>query len=463
MKHVSLVSRSVNGKAGWRLIGEGGVPVSAFDAFNDSLAKGHPTNTRKAYCFAVARFIDYLIEGEKASEGGMDRARIRDLVEAYPEWLTLGAFSGHETAKELAAKIASPALARRSADLALAAVKRFLELSERLRAEQAERGLDPSSVDAIPLWEEMGEARSLPTGQRLAMAKKSMLAGVLAGGPKLTRSWALSVAPASVDLFDQEAAFPFDRALGLIKGFSSYRDQALYALCAASGCRSHEAIQLLWEDIDLKGRTVKLIDPASRITHPSYLALGAEERDKLSWKGRTSSSTLLIQPFKDIFFERLEAYRSQERVEGKRHDFVFQYATKKEKDRPFFLSQPAGRGQAFSAARSKLSLPKGKAYGVHSLRHMYGTYLVNYFPNSSGGHGLPMEIVQKLMGHRSISITQKYAKHDAQLIGADIGAAFESAANPDGKSALEIKRDILAASLASVERLIEQDQTKRLR
>lgn len=209
MKHVTLISRSVNGKAGWRLIGEGGVPVSAFDAFNDSLAKGHPTNTRKAYCFAVARFIDYLIEGEKASEGGVDRARIRDLVEAYPEWLTLGALSGHETAKELGAKIASPALARRSADLALAAVKRFMELSERLRAEQAERGLDPSSVDAIPLWEEMGEALPLPTGQRLAMAKKSMLAGVLAGGPKLTRSWTLSVAPASVDLFDQEAAFPF--------------------------------------------------------------------------------------------------------------------------------------------------------------------------------------------------------------------------------------------------------------
>lgn len=458
MKHVSLLATTIQGQEGWCLVGPEGHPIQAFEAFNMMLLKRHPANTRKAYAHAVARFIDYLLAAEKS---GMvfDRPTIRGLVEAFPDWLMLGGSSGNSIAQAMNKLIASPMLARSSADQAIAAVKRFLELSERLRQEQVESGIEPNSVDAIPLWEEMDKPRQLSQGEAGALHAKSMLAGVLSGGPKLIKDWALPIAKAPQNLFEQDVAFPFERAVDLIAQFKTHRDKALYAFLAASGCRMHEALQLLIEDVNPKLLSVKLIDPGSRPNHPSYLALTPVERDQLAWKGRTSSATLLLQPFKDLFFLHLIEYLKSEKGSSSHHEFIFRCEKGARAGSPFFLGQPAGRNEAFNRACAKLSL--GKTYSPHALRHMYGTYLVNYFPNSSGGHGLPTEIVQKLMGHRSIANTQKYAKHDAQLLGADIAAAFTAAANPNGQTALEAKRAILVANLEQVERLI-QEGGKRL-
>lgn len=462
MKNVTLIRSVRSGKISWRLLGEGGLPNGAFECFASYLERKHAQNTRKAYSEAVARFFDYLLEGErrlKERKETFSRSAIRDLIEAYPDWLILGKASGNALVRDMHERLPSPELATPSAQSAMAAVKAFLALSERVRQELkeiADSGESDLFIDAAPLWEEIGESRPIKKTESLALKNMTMLGGVLSGGPKLISAWELPAGKLASPDYDQEKAFPFDKAVELVGAFGSWRDKALYAFCAASGCRVHEALQLLWEDIALNKREVRLINPFSRMENASYKALDPSDRDKLAWKGRSSSGTLLLHPFKDIFFACLGRYLQEEYVAHGRHAFVFQYSTKEEYGRPFFLARESGRAQTFAAAREKI-IP-GAAYGVHSLRHMYGTYLVNYFPNSRGTYGLPLEWVQKLMGHKTIAATQKYARPDAKLIAAEMQAAFAITAEGGAKSIAQIRRDILAANLAAAEDALAKEK-----
>ena len=53
-----------------------------------------------------------------------------------------------------------------------------------------------------------------------------------------------------------------------------------------------------------------------------------------------------------------------------------------------------------------------RAWTLHSLRHLYGTYMLNDYPIApeQGRFGLPLTDVQMLMGHKSIRSTEKYAR-----------------------------------------------------
>lgn len=220
-----------------------------------------------------------------------------------------------DMAKALAARYPSPMVKGATADLAMAGVKKFLKLSERIRRELEELeavGLASGLVDKNELIPGLGEQRELTRFERQALLTKSMMAGVLSGGPRLIEACVFPTVVATSPYFDVDRAFPFDRVPALIEAFKTHRDKAMYALMAATGCRGHEAFQLLLDDIDIAKRTVKLVDPLSRLEHPSYLALPAAQREKLAWKGRETQETLLIQPFADMFFYHLEAYLRHE-------------------------------------------------------------------------------------------------------------------------------------------------------
>ena len=130
--------------------------------------------------------------------------------------------------------------------------------------------------------------------------------------------------------------------------------------------------------------------------------------------------TLLIEPFASKFFESLKGYLDHERIAHGRHDFVFQYITGEQRGMPYFMSAASTRLEPFHkiCTRIGVDLPRGTA--AHSLRHMYGTYLLNYFPRASGDYGLPAPMVQQLMGHASLKSTLKYARYDQDLLKLEI-------------------------------------------
>lgn len=449
MKNVSLIEITTNKLKSWKLLNNSGQPLEVFTIFSNLLIKKYAANTRLSYCRNVALFIDYLEEANLTfKDKEFTKLFLVDVIESFPDWILYGNNSGNDISLEIQKTYSSPNYSKPTINLIMSSVRLFLNISERIRVEQEQNG---EFVDS-KLFPEIN-TRELPSGNVMAsILRKSMLAGVISDGPKLIKACILPLAK-SQSYFSLERAFPFDKTIPLIEEFPNFRDKALYMLCAASGCRIHEALQILIEDIDIKNRTVRLIDPNSRITHSTYKGLTPEERLRLSWKGRSTDKVLLIQPFGDLFFEYLEKYIKEEYIIHNKHSFVFQYVRGQQKGKPFFLSSASTRNEAFDKAASKIGVLEELNQGVHSLRHMYGTYLVNYFPKMDGSFGLPLAIVQKIMGHSTISSTQKYARHDSDLLAIELEYANNLIHTGETSiSLLEMKKKVLKNQLIELER-----------
>lgn len=465
LKNVTLIDVEVDGKKSFGLLGPDGRRIAAFDAFAKSQS-GRPINTRSAYCRNLAKFFDYLFEAAAKladARATLTREELVEVLEAYREYLVFGGMSGNELASKVNSTLPSPMVSKASCDSMHAPIRRFLKLSETLRKQLEElvrHRLVEATVDPFPLLPS-STARQLQAHQAAAMVAASMFAGIVSGGPKLIDEASLpSVGGAAP--YDSKRAFPFDAVAALINAMPSWRDKALYSFCAASGCRISEALQLLWPDISMQQATVKLVDPAHRANDASYLYLTPKERDKLVWKGRTSQATLLIEPFASMFFEALENYLKNEYFPHGLHQFVFQHRRSGMEGRPYFLSAASSRNGIFGSAVATVRpiTQLNEDFGAHSLRHMYGTYLLNYFPRSDGSYGLPIGLVKQLMGHANIKSTERYARHDVELFQAELAYAnfmlFGSGAT---KTLNQMRREVLQAKLAIVERAIAQEAT----
>lgn len=465
MKHVTLLPEDQRGEPGFVLLGPSG-RMAPFDAFFRSLRKA-PFNTKHTYALGMARFFDYFIEAAVVFAGDantdlLTREQVVEVLEAYDEYLVYGAQSGNEIAKAVAAKNPSPMVSQETSELLHAPLRKFLKLSEGARQQMAQlaaAGLSAQPVSEEPLIEKHKVA--LTHFQKSAMQSSSMLASVIADGPRLLEVALLrtSAGRASQDETDEEQAFPFDLVQQLIGQMPSHRDKAIYSLCAACGCRPAEALQILWEDIDLKRRTIRLVSPRRRANHPSYLSLSTQERKKyLTWKARNTQQTLLIEPFATILFDELEAYRRQEWKWSVGHDFVFQHVAPRYLGRPFVLSSRSTRSEAFAGALARARVATADArldrvYSPYSLRHTYAFYLLNYFPRKDGTYGLPLAFVKQLMGHKLIKSTMVYARIDRDLAEEDIAVAnAHMFGERSAKDITAVKREILLARLAALER-----------
>ncbi len=192
----------------------------------------------------------------------------------------------------------------------------------------------------------LGNRRELNRFEVRAMQVNSMLAGVISGGPKLIECVVMRGGVGELP-YEQNRAFPYDKVIDLIRAMPTYRDKALYSLLAASGSRTHETLQLLWEDIDIREGSVRLVDPKRRTNHRSYRALSSEERAQMAWKGRSTQLTLLIEPFASEFFRSLEAYMKHEYIAHGEHEFIFQYLNGEKRGKPYFLSAASTRLELF--------------------------------------------------------------------------------------------------------------------
>lgn len=466
MKNVSLIETQKDGKRSWRLLDPAGQPIASFDAFAISLLKKHSVNTRISYCRHLAEFFDFLYEAadslSKKGAAGFDRDILAKVIEAYDDYLVLGKDADSAIAQSVNETMPSPCVSNQSSAIKHAPVRKFLRLSERVRRQMFElttAGVKSFDATGLPLFPRVGEHKAISGYQRAAMVGNSLLASVISRGPKLLEEDILPNSTPDIT-YDHSRAFPFDKVATLINNLTTYRDKALYSFCAASGCRISEALQLLWEDIDTKFQTVRLIDPKSRPHSASYKVLAPLERERLVWKGRATTTTLLIEPFASMFFDSLAAYLKSEYVPHGKHQFVFQYSTGGQRGVPYFLCAASSRNGVLKRA-IKLSGVKG-VEGPHSLRHMYGTYLLNYFPRPDRTYGLPMGIVQKLMGHKTQRATEKYARHDWDLIETELRYAnlivFE---HGEAKSLIQLKREALLAKLEAVERELSGTSKKQ--
>jgi len=177
------------------------------------------------------------------------------------------------------------------------------------------------------------------------------------------------------------------------------RDRALLELLYATGLRVAEAVSLDWRDLDLKGRTLRVVGK------------GDKER---------------MVPFGKPALAALRAWR--ERWEGVRK-------VGDGDDDPVFLNARGGRLTDRSARRvvDRWVEATALARGVHphTLRHTFATHLLEA--------GADLRAIQELLGHASLATTQRYTHVDIERLlavyrDAHPRARAESSARGAGKS-----------------------------
>ncbi|HLN80924.1 MAG TPA: tyrosine recombinase XerC [Thermoanaerobaculia bacterium] len=155
------------------------------------------------------------------------------------------------------------------------------------------------------------------------------------------------------------------------------RDRALFELLYATGLRVSEAAGLDLEDVDFASRLLRVIGK------------GNKER---------------IAPFGETAGDSLAAYLPERARRRKGNP-----AAELEEGEPLFVNARGGRLTTRSMAR--LLKHRLRAAGLpaeispHALRHSFATHLLEA--------GADLRAIQELLGHASLSTTQKYTHLDA--------------------------------------------------
>ncbi len=183
---------------------------------------------------------------------------------------------------------------------------------------------------------------------------------------------------------------------------------------------------MLLGDIDFKKQIVYVRDPLGRRYKPSD-----EDAKHLRFKGRETGVTYIFQPIRHEFFHAMRNYLNEEFIprdgEGD-HQPLFQCIEPGMRGLPLRDVSDTALNASFKRALIKANTPlaaNGKAWWLHSLRHMYGVYMLNDYPVNidAGIYGLQLVEVQMLMGHASISSTAKYARAKYRRLASKLEAS----------------------------------------
>jgi integrase len=459
LKNVSLLCIPRNGRDTYKLLCDEG-EIESYSTFIASLRRNYQkSNTFRTYARAIALFYDFLLEAtyHVTSNGGvgeLTKYQLIEIIDSWKDYLVAGVHSGNALASAVAHTLPRAPVKAQTSNIYHNALRLFLRVSEQIRKEHIELqrvGLKVGVFDTQVLHTELTLLLKLSHFQRVRMLQGSMIPGVLPPSAAVRATGILPAIDHSPDEFDHSKVFPLDLFGKFVDNLRTFRDKSLYCFYAASGCRGSEALQLLWEDIDIKRQKVLLVDPYSRINHKSYLSLSQRDLDKLSWKGRATQDTFLIEPFASMFWKHLKAYLETEYLPHGRHSFIFQVLEPSKRGTPYFTSAPSSRQEIFLRAKKATGLP-ASVDGAHCLRHAYGTYLLNYIPLANGTFGMPLEAVKSLLGHNSLKSTKKYAKNDKDLVSAHLEYANHQMLQA-GESNISLNKIKIDALLAQAKAL----------
>lgn len=401
------------------------------------LAREYSYRTVKAYCYAVKKFLTYIFALVEL-EGSISSQRLQEALHAYESYLVFGSRSDNDIAKKVALLVGSPGLAGASVISHLAGVNKFIDASEQLNCAldelESKGAITSRHLTGFSLETSVGTA--VTSTVRAALKRNTWLGACIAGGANRIKRAGLRPASKQPEIayMDEyggdEKTFPIDKCVELIESTNSLRDKVLWSLLSASGCRISEALTMLKEDIDLAPRAldkkrIYVVDPSTRrdklIEYISETTI-----NQLPCKGRDKSQTFLIEPFASLFWKYLVEYLKDEKNKdrlrggGCHHGFLIRNLLTGE---PMCLSYQA----LLERFQKKAFEVTGSTYGFHSLRHMYGYYLVNHCPNpnenSRRSFGLDLHMVKQYMGHRDINTTRKYAREDVQMLHATVAAS----------------------------------------
>ena len=398
--------------------------------------------TQKRYAEATSRFIDYLFEAEVFS-GCLTVTRLNEVVDAYPSFLRDGSDAtirkqarikdevptDTDWKTKVAQNLQWKPVQQSTVKSALAAVNKFLSLSEDLARESKER---LSALGLSPEIEPQGVIAALRgntsfTPYEIASLKQRSMLGALvkfSSHPAQRKRRLQAGREKRKSLEDRD--FPLNYLMCVVRAANSWRDKSLWLLLGGSGIRMSEARNILLEDIDFERQVVYIRDPLGRHYRPT-----ANNVKHLRFKGRETAVTYIFQPIRQEFFQAIRNYLNEEFVprdgEGDRQP-LFQSVEPTMRGVPLSEVSDTSLNASFKRALLKGNVPlapNGRAWWLHSLRHMYGVYMLNDYPLNIEGaiFGLQLVEVQMLMGHANISSTAKYARTKYRRLASKLEAS----------------------------------------
>jgi integrase/recombinase XerC len=192
---------------------------------------------------------------------------------------------------------------------------------------------------------------------------------------------------------------PEDEAAAVVEmpqgaAFKELRDRAILELLYASGLRVRELAGLTDDTLDLSHRLVRIFG-----------------------KGRKQR----IVPFGEFAAQALAAYVHERDRLGLAHP-------EDNGQIPVFVSI---RGRRFSVRdiqrvveKTRLRLPSGRRLSAHTLRHTFATHLLE--------RGADLRAIQELLGHSSLSTTEKYTHVSLEHLRAEYNKAHPKAKRNSG-------------------------------
>ncbi len=404
-----------------------GEVIESFNLFCEQISTLSP-RTQKRYVESLSRFIDYLYEAGAFSFEGMTARKINAAVEAFPLLLRDGSegmmarLERHGLPPEdtwlfdVARSLNWRPLCLSSFSNTLAPINRFLALSETVARQEQEREVVLGTRTELPhhLVNVLDGHREMTSNEVARMRQNSMFGSVAKFASRGIRKPRRLTLPGRAPRGERrERDFPLAFLPNVLAAATSWRDKALWLLLGASGIRTSEAKNLLLCDVDFDEQRVFVLDPAGR-----RFALPRTIQEQPRFKGRTMASTYLFPPLRQQFFEALRTYLEHEFVpnfEPGRPQYLFQYVEARRRGQPLVHCSDTALTKAFKAAVEKTTAPPpddGGNWTLHSLRHLYGVYMLNDYPLNplAGRFGLHLVDVQMLMGHESIQSTKRYAR-----------------------------------------------------
>ncbi|AXI48078.1 hypothetical protein C1J03_19985 [Sulfitobacter sp. SK012] len=419
MKNFTRLNRSTGRIKAFSLIDNAGDSVHAFDLFVDSLVQeGLHAKTVETYSNHIAAFLDFLTEA-KVFGYPCRQSEILPAVEAYLPARLAGANARNEFDIISRKILGQTKLTKSSAKNHAAAINKFLLGSDNhaLHMQQIEdwetgvAGNAPQQIFQV-------STRQRSSAEIKRICQSSMLVNVMNHHPTKAAGKVLTVRGKDASN-NRDKDFPAEHILPFLDCATCARDEALWALQAGTGMRPHEAILMEMDQIDFTRRTVVVEDP-----HNRRFASQMPDEYIARWKGRAVSETYFIPILRDRFFKALERYIRTEYMPHPNETLVFQSI--KGDQKPYVSVSDKSRVQSFNRACLRLQkrTPETKLglseLTPHSLRHFYGTFMLNYVPVGNNKYGLEPVDVQRLMGHEKLETTMKYARRDKHALDAKI-------------------------------------------
>lgn len=378
-------------------------------------------NTIDALASDLHVFLEYVVNAQEifySRKLAIGSTLLAEIILSYRDYLTLGSNSKNVIARETAAVTGRKQISINSANRYLSSVNGFISASavEHERLYQAkEMGFIDVDISSENIHRGLLQRRELNENERKRLFRQSVLSQVISGGAKYTNTRLFGISGKQSPSTRNYKYFPVSHIDELLDKAPSYMDRALWALMFGAGLRISEASQLLINDVDIVKEHLRVVTYRDRID--CFEGIKFSDLSKLSFKGRETTKAHFIEPFGEIFFESITMYLQYERPKGLSHNYLFVTNSNNGKGRPLFAASRSSHNDKIKRIQKLINCPRkhdGKQFTLHSLRHFYGYWLLNFHVTEDNDRFSLLE-VQYMMGHAKLESTKKYAVIDDEI------------------------------------------------